>query len=189
MSQNTEPTESIRLGPDEVTKGIEFTLFPTPHERETSINQLRRLIENQKLIGILRANADNEKAQDVANMPENSWLVSIESQIDFTAELKSRILPRPGDTFRNLVAIKPDGTMEISFGLNQINTDETNQSPRSIVYDNWISIENLDKESIEKAKKKTSQPRHTQTSTSFKLIPTGLTLKTDELPGTRFKFI
>lgn len=175
----------IGSGSENVQKGIPFILLPKPEPGESSINQLRRLIEHGKMIGILRANADNQKPREVAQMPPDSWLISIESKIDFTADLKSRALPQVGHSFRTLVATKPDGTMEISFGSNQINTDDQDQSPRSIVYGNWIPIESLEKSYVEEAKQKSTKVNQSQGLP----IPKRLTLKTNELPTTFFEFI
>lgn len=181
MSTNTEPPENRLIGPDIMEKGREpQALFPKPREGETSINQIRRLVEDKKAIGIMRANANKEMAQEVANQPEDSWIISIDSEIDFTRDTDFRHgIKFPGQSFKKLLAIKENGEMLVCYGANQINTSNETQSARSIVYKKWHPIEDLESSSLTRAR---------QLSTAdFPNKP--LVLTTLELSITRFQFI
>lgn len=157
-----------------IAKGAVFTLFPLPKGGEKVLEQLRRLKEDGQSIGILRATADSEKPKAVARLPKESWAVIAEAEIDLGSLPEEGSLALPGQSFKTLLAIKPNGQHYVCFA-NEIIPPNPGEGKRNLAYTQWFPIDLLEniKEARQRVAGRTGSP---------------LTLKTEELNQTTFQF-
>lgn len=181
MTNNSEPPEVARTSPDVMSKGQEaVVIFPKPREGETTIKQLRRLIEDDKSIGFLKMTADKTKAAEIAGIAPNSWTVTGEAVIEIGEFEPEPSLKIPGQSFKALLAEKEDGTYYVSLGDNGPIGPSQEPDQRQLEYNRWFERTQEELQTFLKRTRKTFEnKRHG--------VP--LTLTAEELTTTKFKFV
>lgn len=161
-----------------ITKGEEFTLSFEPKEGKTELNKVRTLEELGDRIGVLRARAQGQSEGSWAFGAEVVFDVKDEAkyQIDQTKEKPDESLQSlPGTAFTKLLAQIGD---QYWLCLGEVGIEDTpmGDKTRRITFNQWFPVTGEDLEKISLVHKP-ARP----------LNP--LTLKTDQLKTTKFKFI